>query len=126
MLYVTILHLITDARIDGLQWDNKGSVRMPRNIGQPENFRKTTFRCRNGTGAFHKEVWEELESSATLVVVFYEGVDSDFAVLPHGNSKRRTPFVRTRPSTIAELKEAKSLPKTVYVNSCLKGKKQLC
>lgn len=61
----------SDARIDGLQWLNASSVRVPRTVPLPAlSFRRVTFRCKGRTGSF-KKVCETLSSKPELV--FYEG-----------------------------------------------------
>ena len=84
---VSHVFLRSDARIDGLQWRNTGSVQFPRRAtdASPAVFRRTKFVCKGGTGSFTKEVWESVSFDDEVIVVFYHGVDTDYALRPHGN-----------------------------------------
>ena len=67
-------------------------------------------------------MWDELQPSDVEVVVFYEGVATDYQDVPHGNAKHsaRT-FHRAYPSALEEMREEGGRPKNVYMRRCLKG-----
>lgn len=114
-----------DARVDGMQWINKGSIRLPTaSPFRQSKYRKTTCVARGGTGGFYKEVWEELKVKSgvpQIIVVIYGGVESDFDILPHGNSLSDRKFFRTPKSNLSALKRSENTPKITYINECLDG-----
>ena len=122
-----IIVIFADCRVDGLQWSNDGSIKMPRRKGEAPLFRRCMFTCKGGTGGFSKEVWEELEPSVPeTVVIFYFGVETDYSLVPHGNSSSDSPFVRSPTSLIRRLKESTTTPKQTYVAESLSGTCMYC